>query len=291
MDVPQTPPALSLGFNSHDSVLNRLPLVDDSTSPQVSSSLCAETDCEEEDEDEGQEFRVFGHSMRVKRPRESSSSSSSSNRSKRIAIDGGMEARRAAVRAWGSQPIHIADPDVFEIMEKEKSRQCRGIELIASENFVCRAVMEALGSHLTNKYSEGMPGSRYYTGNLYIDQLELFCCKRALAAFHELGCQRPALLLYFREFRYVHCIAASGGKNNGLGFSFWWTFEPRLLHSNWEEGFWCIYFFFQSLPYKVNPHTGYIDHDKLEEKALDFRPKLLICGGSSYPRVGFRRCC
>ncbi|KAE8666610.1 hypothetical protein F3Y22_tig00112495pilonHSYRG00009 [Hibiscus syriacus] len=69
-------------------------------------------------------------------------------------------------------------------MKKEKQRQVLGIELIASENFVCRAVMEALGSHLTNKYSEGMPGARYYTGNQFIDQIETLCHKRALAAFN-----------------------------------------------------------------------------------------------------------
>ncbi|CAM8878129.1 unnamed protein product [Rhodiola kirilowii] len=287
MDVPQTPPALSLGLNSHVSLLNTSLLVDDSTSPQASSSFRAETDCEEEDEDEGEEFRVFGHSMRVKRPRESSSSSSSSNRSKRIAIDGGMEVRRVAVRAWGSQPIHIADPDVFEIMEKEKSRQCRGIELIASENFVCRAVMEALGSHLTNKYSEGMPGSRYYTGNQYIDQLELLCCKRALAAFHlepenwgvnvqPYSCTSANFAVYTALLRPGDRIMGLDSPSGGhLSHGYYTPTGKKVSGAS---------IFFQSLPYKVNPQTGYIDYDKLEEKALDFRPKLLICGGSSYPR-------
>jgi Serine hydroxymethyltransferase len=68
-------------------------------------------------------------------------------------------------------------------MDKEKQRQICGIELIASENYVCRAVLEVLGSHLTNKYSEGLPGARYYGGNQYIDQLEKLCQERALKAF------------------------------------------------------------------------------------------------------------
>lgn len=72
---------------------------------------------------------------------------------------------------------------ISSIMDKEKQRQICGIELIASENFVCRAVLEVLGSHLTNKYSEGLPGARYYGGNQYIDQLERLCQERALKAF------------------------------------------------------------------------------------------------------------
>ncbi|KAM1365672.1 hypothetical protein ACFX14_043992 [Malus domestica] len=95
-------------------------------------------------------------------------------------------------------------------MEKERRRQYNGIELIASENFICRAVMETLGSHLTSKYSEGFPGARYYTGNQHIDQIELLCCERALAAFGldsekwGVNVQTPALLLYLCKFRSLH---------------------------------------------------------------------------------------
>lgn len=95
-----------------------------------------------------------------------------------------LAVRKAAVRDWGNKPLAEVDPDLWDIMEKEKQRQWRGIELIASENFTSLAVFEALGSHLTNKYSEGLPGSRYYKGNQYIDQIESLCCSRALAAFH-----------------------------------------------------------------------------------------------------------
>jgi glycine hydroxymethyltransferase len=75
------------------------------------------------------------------------------------------------------------DPDIYEMIQNEKKRQFEGIELIASENFTSKAVMEALGSCLTNKYSEGNPGKRYYGGNEFIDQIESLCQKRALAAF------------------------------------------------------------------------------------------------------------
>ncbi|CAM9001492.1 unnamed protein product [Rhodiola kirilowii] len=315
MDLPHARPAVPLGFNSHVSLPIRSTAVDDSTSLQASSSFrtgsrsdspaemdlldrkCQEDEEVEEikdvdenvDEDEDEGFSFFGHSMRIKkRPRESSSSSSSSsNRSKRAAIEGGLEARRAAVHAWGNLPIHIADPDVYEIMEKEKRRQCRGIELIASENFVCRAVMEALGSHLTNKYSEGMPGSRYYTGNQYIDQIELLCCKRALSAFYlepeNWGVNVQPYSCTSANFAVYTALLQPGDRIMGLD-------SPSGGHLS--HGYYTptgkkvsgASIFFESLPYKVNPQTGYVDYDKLEEKALDFRPKLLICGGSSYPR-------
>lgn len=75
------------------------------------------------------------------------------------------------------------DPEIFNLIQHEKERQFEGIELIASENFTSKAVMEALGSCLTNKYSEGYPGKRYYGGNQYIDEIESLCQKRALEAF------------------------------------------------------------------------------------------------------------
>merc|ERR1712021_272937 len=75
------------------------------------------------------------------------------------------------------------DPEMFDLLEKEKHRQYSGLELIASENFTSRAVMECLGSALTNKYSEGQPNARYYGGNQVIDKIENLCKDRALSAF------------------------------------------------------------------------------------------------------------
>ncbi|XP_057466078.1 serine hydroxymethyltransferase 7-like isoform X1 [Actinidia eriantha] len=236
------------------------------------------------EESEIKEFRILGHSMCLKRKRDGESVSSL----KRGSVEPqGLESRRNGVRAWGNQALSVADPDVFAIMEKEKKRQFKGIELIASENFVCRAVMEALGSHLTNKYSEGMPGARYYGGNQYIDEIETLCCERALAAFdlnsenwgvnvQPYSCTSANFAVYTGLLspgeRIMGLDTPSGG-NTSHGY---YTPNGRKVSG--------ASIFFESLPYKVNPQTGYIDYDKLEERALDFRPKILICGGSSYPR-------
>ncbi|KAK1381152.1 Glycine hydroxymethyltransferase [Heracleum sosnowskyi] len=159
------------------------------------------------------------------------------------------------VNAWGNTPLITIDPEMHDLIEKEKRRQCRGIELIASENFTSFAVIEALGSPLTNKYSEGMPGNRYY-GMPYSGSPANFAVYTALLNPHDriMGLDLPSGHL-------THGYYTSGGK--------------KISDTS---------IYFESLPYKVDPKTGYIGYEKLEEKALDFRPKMLICGGSSYPR-------
>ena len=83
-----------------------------------------------------------------------------------------------------NQRLHDVDPDLCQLIEQEKARQRSSLVLIASENFTSRAVLDALGSVLSNKYSEGYPGARYYGGNENIDQVELLCQRRALETFH-----------------------------------------------------------------------------------------------------------
>lgn len=266
-------------------------------SPPLSVEGSAVGDGGEEDERVDEEFSILGYPMCLKRRRgdggnhETSSSSSSAfpPPPKRHAGSdpAAMEARRAEVRAWASLPLAAADPDLHQIMEKEKERQFKGIELIASENFVCRAVLEALGSHLTNKYSEGMPGARYYGGNQYIDQIELLCQKRALEAFRlnpdqwgvnvqPYSCTSANFAVYtgllLPKDRIMGLDTPSGGH---LSHGYYTANGKKVSGAS---------IFFESLPYKVNPQTGYIDYDKVEERALDYRPKILICGGSSYPR-------
>ncbi|KAI3448327.1 hypothetical protein Pfo_004992 [Paulownia fortunei] len=245
----------------------------------------------EEDEEKVEQFRILGHPMTLKRKRESDSGSSttspsSSSKGYRVPYDD-MESSRNAVRAWGNQSLRNADPDIFEIMEKEKERQYKGIELIASENFVCKAVMEALGSHLTNKYSEGVPGARYYGGNQYIDEIETLCRERALAAFgldsESWGVNVQPYSCTSANFAVYTGLLLPGDRIMGLDTPSGGNTSHGCYLPNGRKVSGAS-IFFESLPYKVNPQTGYVDYDKLEEKALDFRPKILICGGSSYPR-------
>ncbi|XP_010521222.1 PREDICTED: serine hydroxymethyltransferase 6 [Tarenaya hassleriana] len=319
MDLFRAQSDLSLGFSSsHASPLPpRVPIADDSISLQIDSSFRSspmnpippvplqlleqrfdgtrsrnraavdeEDDDDDDDQREDEQFSILGHPMRIKRCRDGPFLLSE-NPSKRFAAEPGLEARRAVVRAWGNQSIEEADPEIHDIMEKEKQRQVRGIELIASENFVCRAVMEALGSHLTNKYSEGMPGSRYYTGNQYIDQIEILCHERALSAFglhHDRwGVNVQPYSCTSANFAVYTGLLMPGDRIMGLDT----PSGGHMSHGYYTPGGKKISassIFFETFPYKVDPRSGYIDYDKIEEKALDYRPKILICGGSSYPR-------
>lgn len=243
----------------------------------------------EDDGEKDVQFQLLGHPMTLKRKRvcESVSSSSTSVSRGCRGSSSEMEARRRAVRSWGNQSLRNADPDVFGIMEKEKERQYKGIELIASENFVCKAVLEALGSHLTNKYSEGMPGARYYGGNEHIDEIETLCCSRALTAFgldpESWGVNVQPYSCTSANFAVYTGLLLPGDRIMGLDTPSGGNTSHGCYLPNGRKVSGAS-IFFESLPYKVNPQTGYIDYDKLEEKALDFRPKILICGGSAYPR-------
>ncbi|CAL5387184.1 unnamed protein product [Camellia sinensis] len=232
------------------------------------------------------EFTLLGQPMSFNAKKRSQISPNSCP-SKRVLTEPLMELRRAMVRNWGNEPLCVADPHVFGIMEMEKERQFKGIELIASENFVCRAVMEALGSHLMNKYSEGMPGSRNYGGNQYIDQLEFLCMNRALAAFglhsEKWGVNVQPYSCTSANFAVYTGLLVPKDRIMGLDSPFGGHLSHGYYTPNRKKVS-CASIFFETLSYKVNPQTGYIDYDKLEEKAIDFRPKLLICGGSSYPR-------
>ncbi|CAN8288728.1 unnamed protein product [Cochlearia groenlandica] len=276
-------------FRSSPNTFSPIPLQlleqkSDSTTNRVEEDR--KKDGEENEEEEDKHFRILGHHMCLKRQRDCPLLSQAKH-PRRTKGDTDLESRRALVRAWGDEPLNLADPEINEMMEKEKQRQFKGIELIASENYVCRAVLEALGSHLTNKYSEGMPGSRYYTGNQYIDQIENLCIERALTAFSlesdKWGVNVQPYSCTSANFAVYTGLLLPGERIMGLDS----PSGGHMSHGYCTPGgkkISAASIFFESFPYKVNPQSGYIDYDRLEDRALDYRPKILICGGSSYPR-------
>ncbi|CEM13980.1 unnamed protein product [Vitrella brassicaformis CCMP3155] len=179
-----------------------------------------------------------------------------------------------------------------EILAAEERRQAGSLELIASENFVSPAVLEALGSVLTNKYSEGRPGARFYGGNQHIDTLERLCERRALELFGLLPAGEgeepqwgvnvqpysgsPANFAVYTALLRPHDRIMGLDLPDGGHLSHGYATPKRRVSAT------SIYF--ESMPYRVDPQTGLIDYDDLERLALVFRPRLLIAGASAYPR-------
>lgn len=169
------------------------------------------------------------------------------------------------------------DTAIFEIIEKEKKRQLKGIELIASENFVSEQVMEAMGSCLTNKYAEGYPGKRYYGGcevvdlseQLAIDRLkELFGAEWANVQPHS-GAQANAAV-------FLACMNP-GDKFLGLNLSH----GGHLSHGSLVNSSGILY---HPLEYNVKAETGRVDYDQMEEVAMREKPKIIVGGASAYSR-------
>lgn len=178
------------------------------------------------------------------------------------------------------------DKEVHDILKDESERQLYSMELIASENFTSRAVMQANGTIFTNKYSEGYPGKRYYGGNEYIDRLEELCQKRALEAFH-LDSEEWAVNVQSysgspANFSVYTALLQPGEKLMGLDLPSGGHLTHGYATINKKISNSAIYF--TSMPYKVREDTLLIDYKELEENALKFKPKLLIAGASAYPR-------
>ncbi|KAL2827306.1 serine hydroxymethyltransferase-domain-containing protein [Aspergillus pseudoustus] len=182
---------------------------------------------------------------------------------------------------------HQADPTVYTILQKEKKRQQHFINLIPSENFTSQAVLDALGSVMQNKYSEGYPGARYYGGNEFIDQSERLCQQRALEAFR----------LNPEEWG-VNVQPLSGSPANLYAISALLNTHDRLMGLDLPHGghlshgyqtptkkISFISKYFETLPYRLDESTGLIDYDALEKQALLYRPKLIIAGTSAYSRL------
>ncbi|KAI1339777.1 serine hydroxymethyltransferase [Xylariaceae sp. FL0016] len=179
-----------------------------------------------------------------------------------------------------------SDPEVAEIMKREIQRQRESIILIASENVTSRAVFDALGSPMSNKYSEGYPGARYYGGNQHIDEIELLCQKRALEAFHcdpeKWGVNVQCLSGSPANLQVYQAIMPPGGRLMGLDL----PHGGHLSHGYQipAKKISAVSTYFETMPYRVNLETGIIDYDRLEENAQLYRPKILVAGTSAYCR-------
>ncbi|KAI9173084.1 Serine hydroxymethyltransferase, cytosolic [Blastocladiella emersonii ATCC 22665] len=211
-----------------------------------------------------------------------------------------LAARAASRRTLASAPAfdgkaqvallnrHLADvdPAVHRIIEQEKQRQRESIDLIPSENFTSRSVMEALGSVMQNKYSEGYPGARYYGGNEFIDAAESLCQQRALEAFGldpaKWGCNvqalsgAPANLYVYYALLKPHDRIMGLDLPHGGHLSHGYQTDTKKISA--------VSAYFETFPYRLDEKTGFIDYDTLEKNAALYRPKILIAGASAYAR-------
>ena len=177
------------------------------------------------------------------------------------------------------------DPKLFNLILKEYTRQKTSLELIASENFTSKSVMECLGSVLTNKYSEGQVGARYYGGCQVIDEIEQLCKDRAMSAYKlnpnvwSVNVQpysgSPANMAVYLGLLKPHDrimgLDLPSGGHLTHGF---YTKNKKISATS---------IVFESFPYKIKK-DGYIDYDSLETIARDYKPQMIICGSSAYPR-------
>lgn len=181
------------------------------------------------------------------------------------------------LKLYNTQITMKRDNQIFELIEKEHQRQLKGIELIASENFVSDQVMEAMGSYLTNKYAEGYPGKRYYGGCQVVDQVEQLAIDRVCELFgaeyanvqpHS-GAQANAAVLL--------AVLKPGDTFMGMNLDH----GGHLSHGSHVNTSGILY---KPVGYNLKKETGRVDYDEMEQLAIEHKPKLIIGGGSAYSR-------
>jgi glycine hydroxymethyltransferase len=171
----------------------------------------------------------------------------------------------------------IRDKQIFDLINQERQRQTHGIELIASENFVSDEVMQAMGSVLTNKYAEGYPGKRYYGGCEIVDQTETIAIERAKELFAaEYANVQPHSGAQANMAVMLACLKP-GDTFMGLDLSH----GGHLSHGSHVNSSGILY---NAVSYEVEEEDGQINYDKMEAKALETKPKLIIAGASAYSR-------
>lgn len=174
--------------------------------------------------------------------------------------------------------LKTKDKEVFDIVEKEKARQSDGLEMIASENYVSEAVLEATGSILTNKYAEGYPGHRYYGGCEFIDEAEILAIERLKNLF---GC------------KFANVQPHSGSSANMAAYAAVLEVGDRILGQAMDSGGHLTHGakvsfsgkWFESASYGVDPKTGLLDYEETRRVAKEFKPKVIMAGYSAYPRA------
>jgi glycine hydroxymethyltransferase len=194
----------------------------------------------------------------------------------------------SAAHTFFTAPLAETDPDIAAAIRSEVGRQRDEIELIASENIVSRAVLEAQGSVLTNKYAEGLPGRRYYGGCQFVDIVETLAIERVTKLF---GCAFANVQPHSGASANVAAFMAlmqPGDTFMGLNLASGGHLSHGMAAN--MSGKW-----FKAVPYNVHPDTHRIDMEQLAALAREHKPKVIVAGGSAYPRFidfeGFRKIC
>ena len=176
-----------------------------------------------------------------------------------------------------SSYLNNMDPKIFSLIEEEFSRQTNTLEMIASENFTSKAVMEAAGSVLTNKYAEGYPGKRYYGGCESVDKIEDIARDRLNELFH---------------CKYSNVQPHSGSQANMAVFNTFLSYGDTVMGLDLSHGGHLTHGSkvnfsgksYNFIPYQVEKESGRVNFNQIRKLAKEYNPKLIICGGSAYPR-------